>query len=109
RVTTDAHPMQVLVGVVMATVILGSAWQMRYASHRRLRWAALVSSLVPIGLAAVRVFANAVRLGAQAGSAAEQSALARSIFADHVLCLALIGTFTAIQIVLALAASRARS
>ena len=109
RVTTDAHPMQALVAVVMGVALVGTAWQMRYASHRPLRWAAVATSVVPIGLAAARVLPNAVRLGSQAGSSAELSALARSIFADHALCLASIVVFTVIQVVLARAAPPGRS
>ena len=101
RVTTEAHPMQWLVGAVMAVTLLGTAWTLRYASHRVLRWTAVLTAAVPIGLAAARVFPDAVRLGTRAGSLGEQSALARSIFADHVLCLVSIGLFTAIQIALA--------
>ena len=109
RVTTDAHPMQALVAAVMGVALVGTAWQMLYASHRPLRWAAVATSVVPIGLAAARVLPNAVRLGSQAGSPAELSALARSIFADHALCLASIVAFTGIQVVLGRVASPGRS
>ena len=108
RVTTDAHPMQALVAGVMGVALAGTAWQMRYASHRPLRWAALATSVAPIGLAAARVLPNAVRLGAQVGSPAELSALARSIFADHTLCLASIVVFTGVHVVLGRAATPGR-
>jgi hypothetical protein len=101
RVTTEAHPMQQLIGVVMAMTVIGTVWMLARPSHRTLRWAALLTSALPIGLAAARVLPNAVRLGTQAGSLAERSALARSIFADHVFCLVSITVFTAIHVVLA--------
>ena len=101
RVTTDAHPMQQLIGAVMAVAVLVGAWDLRHRSHRVLRVMAMVMSAVPIGLAAARIFPDAVRLGAGTGSPAELSALARGIFLGHVFCLASIVTFTAIQIVLA--------
>jgi hypothetical protein len=109
RVTTDAYPMQALVAAVMGVALVGTAWQMRYASHRPFRWVAVATSVVPIGLAAARVLPNAVRLGSQAGSPAELSALARSIFADHALCLASIVVFTGIQVVLGRVAPPGRS
>ena len=101
RVTTDAHPMQQLIAAVMAVVVFMGAWNLRQRSHRMLRVLAVLTSVVPIGLAAARVFSAAVRLGAGIGSPAEQSALARAIFRDHVFCLGSIVAFTAIQIVLA--------
>lgn len=105
RVTTDAHPMQQLIGMVMALTVLGSAWTLHRPGHRWLRWTAMASCVVPIGLAGVRVLPNAVRLGMRTDTLAGQSALARAIYADHVLCLGVIAIFTAAQI--ALAAGRA--
>ena len=98
RVTTHAHPMQQLIAVVMAVTLLGAGWSMRYASGRAIRGLALLSAAIPIGLAAGRVFPNAVRLGTGLGSLAERSALARGIYADHVFCLMSIALFTALQI-----------
>jgi hypothetical protein len=101
RVTTDAHPMQRLVGAVMAVAVFGSAWTLRHASPRPLHVLGFVAAALPIGLAAARVLPNAIQLGTMAGSPATQSALARAIFADHVFCLAAMVVFTASQIVLA--------
>lgn len=101
RVTTDAHPMQMLIGFVMSATVLGTAWQLRASSHRGLRWASVVTAVVPIGLAVVRIYANAVALGGRAGSVAEQSALARSIYGEHALCFVSIAIFVAVQIRLA--------
>ena len=108
RVTTDAHPMQQLIAAVMLTTVLGSLWTLRPRSQRALRWLAFVTSAFPIGLAIVRVFPDAVRLGAEVDSLADRSTLARAIFVNHVRCLASIGVFTVIQILL-VALARPRS
>jgi hypothetical protein len=93
--------MQRLIALVMGVTVLGSlvrAWQF---PRRLLSWLAFGTATVPIALAATRVVPNAVRLGTGAGSLAEQSALARAIFVDHVFCWLAIAVFTAIQIALA--------
>ena len=105
RVTTDAHPMQLLVGAVMIVAVIGSVWAARFGGHRPLRWMALGTCAAPIGLAMSRVFPNAVLLGQQTLPLADQSALARSIFVDHVICLACIVAFLCIQVALARVAS----
>ena len=105
RVTTEAHPMQLLVGVAMAVAVVGNIWAVRFAGHRVLRWAGLVTCAAPTALAMTRVFPNAVLLGQRSLPLADQSALARSIFVDHVMCLASILTFLCIQVVLARVAS----
>jgi len=100
RVTTDANPMQRLIAIVMLVTLFGSGALLVQRSHRGLKSIALLLAALPIGLAAVRVFPDAVRLGAGGGSPDVESALARSIFAGHVFCLIAIALFTAIQIVL---------
>ena len=101
RVTTEAHPMQQLIGAVMVVTVVVGGWDLRHRSYRVLRPTALLASVVPISLAAARVFPDAVQLGTGAGSQAEQSALARGFLLAHVFCLGSITTFTAIQVVLA--------
>lgn len=105
RVTTDAHPMQQLVALAMIVAVVGSIWAARFRGHRVLRWVGLGTCAAPIGLAMGRVFPNAVLLGQRSLPLADQSALARSIFADHVICLACIVGFVCIQVVLARVAS----
>ena len=68
------------------------------------RWAVLgvARCLVPpVVLAQTRIFPAAARLGARQGSPAEQTRLARSILRSHLLCLAAIAGFTALQLWLA--------
>lgn len=115
RVTTDAFPMNRLIAVVMLVAIGGAAWQLlrlgpvppplrvRGRSIRR-RWpgglaaAGLLLALLPIGLAFMRVFPNAVRLGARTDSIEVQSALARAICHDHLFCAAAIFLFVVVQV-----------
>ena len=102
RVTTTARPMRHLVAVVMVTAIVTIAIQI--GDNHVQRWLALTSLLVgggPIGLAVVRVYPNAVRLGARSDAALQQSALARSICTDHILCFIGILVFVSLQLVAA--------
>lgn len=100
RVTTDAHPMSRLVAAVMVVATLGSGWTARHRSRPALHVLALATSWGPIGLAALRVLPNAVRLGAMQDGPAAQSVLARAIFADHVFCLVAVVTFVTVEVVL---------
>src|SRR5262245_42819929 len=99
RVTTTASPMGHLVGAVMALTLLTSL--VRLAQGEISRGRALVSLLLcggPIALALVRVVPNAVRLGARSDGAARQSQLARGICRDHLLCLAGMLGFVALEL-----------
>src|SRR5262249_4058880 len=99
RVTTAARPMNRLIALVMLVTL-----------------AALVGVLIrgdlpacqgplspllaagAIGLAGVRTVKNAVRLGTQADSRAEQSRLARLILRDHIDCLVAITAALVLQL-----------
>jgi hypothetical protein len=99
RVTTDASPMGHLVAVAMAITLITLAVQI--ARGQGPRWLAPASLLLcgaPILLAILRVVPNAVRLGARKDPALRQSALARSICRDHLLCFAGILAFVALQL-----------
>ena len=61
-------------------------------------WPALVLIVAAVGLAAARTVGNAVRLGSQAGTATEQSRLARMILRDHVACIASVAVALVLQI-----------
>jgi len=99
RVTTAARPMNRLIvlamlvtlAAIVAEIVRGdvAAW---------LAWTSLVLAAAPISLAALRVVPNAERLGARGDTVAEQSALARSICREHLLCLASIAAVIALQI-----------
>jgi hypothetical protein len=108
RVTTAADPMGRLVGAVMLVTVGGSAWTVLRARRRGLPLVALVLCSLPIALAALRVFPNAVTLGARTGSPDDESLLARDILADHLACWALILAFTLVQIGDAARARRSR-
>jgi hypothetical protein len=102
RVTTTARPMGHLIAIVMLTAIVTLVIQI--GSSHRPPWLPVASLLVgggPVGLAAVRVVPNAVRLGARSDTVLQQSALARSICRDHVLCLIGIVAFVSLQLVAA--------
>lgn len=99
RVTTDAKPMGHLIGAVMAVAVVAGVIQT--ASGRtplRLALASLLLSGAPILLAMVRVFPNAVRLATRVDPPSQQTALARSICRDHLLCFAGILAFLALQL-----------
>ena len=99
RVTTDAHPMNLLIGAVMIATVLGTVAAL-FRGDAPLGWrvAALILSSLPIALAQRRVFPNAVRLGARSDTPERQSALARKIARDHVACFAAMLGFVAIQL-----------
>ena len=88
RVTTDASPMGRLVAVVMAVLVVALVFQLE--SDEAAVWVSAVSipaALLATGLAIVRVFGRARRLGGREDSPEVQSELARSILREHVVCL----------------------
>lgn len=98
RVTTDAAPMSYAVALVMMLGLVSLLAQLIAASVPL--WVSLLSLLLvggAIGLAA-RVVPNAIRLGLRRDAIAEQSALARAIYRDHLICLAAIGAFLVLQL-----------
>jgi len=102
RVTVDARPMGHAVGLVMVVGL--AAVLVQLGSGRVPRWAALASlalAVPPIAVAAGRVLPNAIRLGRRTDPIAVQSALARRICRDHLLCLAAIAGFLAVQLAVA--------
>jgi hypothetical protein len=60
-----------------------------------------VGAALGIGLAAVRTFGAARRLGARTDTLDGQSRLARSILRDHLICLAAMTTVLTVQLVAA--------
>ena len=100
RVTTDASPMGRLVALVMVALLALLVWQA--AGGDVASWvstASLGAAGAAIVLALGRVVPAAVRLGSRRDSPAAQSVLARAIFRDHVLFLALMVTVLVVQLV----------
>ena len=99
RVTITASPMGRLVALVMLVLIGGLVVQA--ANEDAPVWVSVVSfagAAVGIGLAGVRVFGRARRLGAATDSVTVKSGLARSILRDHVVCLAGMATLLVVQL-----------
>jgi hypothetical protein len=66
-------------------------------------WLLIASAVLaggPILLAMLRTVPNAVRLGRRADTAAEQTRLARSVYRDHLVCLAGMSTFLALRLIM---------
>jgi hypothetical protein len=99
RVTTDSRPMSALVALTMLALLVLLVWQ---ASRGDIAGWASVVSLAGAGAAIVlalgRVVPDARRLGAQRDTEADQARLARRIFADHVLFLALMVAVLVVQL-----------
>lgn len=88
-----------LVGAVMVVTLVGSTVQVvRGHGPRGLDLVSLALCGGPVLLAALRVVPNAVRLGMRADTVSEQSALARSICREHLLCLAGMLGFLVLQL-----------
>lgn len=99
RVTTEAHPMGRLVGLVMVATFLGAAVDLALGRGPLARSAlALALCGAPIVLALARTLPNAVRLGARVDPPERQSALAHAIGRDHLVCLAAITAFLALEL-----------
>ncbi len=100
RVTTTASPMGTLVGVVMAVLLITLVVQAATADVAVwISAVSIVAAAAAIGLAMARVFPRAVRLGARSQPQTEQGEIARSIFRDHILCLAAMVTLLGVQLV----------
>ncbi len=99
RATTEAHPMNLLVAAVMAATLAALVAQL--AGDEVDDWVAVFSLVLAagaIGIAAVSTVPSARRLGARRDPLAVQSGLARAIYRDHVVCLALISCVLIIEL-----------
>jgi hypothetical protein len=89
RVTTEAHPMNLLVSTVMVLTIIAICGEIY---EGRTRWWIAWGSLAIVGtgvvLALSRTVPNAVRLGGATDTLAVQTQLARAIYSDHVFAFA---------------------
>jgi hypothetical protein len=87
RAVTESRPMSFLIAVVMA-ILLGALGFQAFRGQDP-DWLVAVSTLLaggPILLAATHTVPNAVRLGSRSGSPGARTALARSIWRDHLAC-----------------------
>ena len=100
RVTTDAFPMNRLIGMVMLVQLWGILEQV-LLRRTVTGWCALLVSafgVAPIALAGAHIVPAAVRLGARADALPVQIALARDVYRGHVLCFAAIAAFLVLQL-----------
>src|SRR5882757_6779991 len=99
RVTTTARPMNRLVAAVMLAT-LGAIIAQIARGERPVwvGWASLVLAGAPILLAAGHTVPSAVRLGGRADPVQRQAELAKSIWRDHVFCIAAIVALLIIQL-----------
>jgi len=89
RVTTDASPMSRLIPAVMAVTVLAIVAEIVTRSATWWpAWASLAFAACAIGLAMARTVRNAVRLGRAVDPEETQTRLARTIYRDHLFCLA---------------------
>jgi hypothetical protein len=89
RVTTEASPMSRLIPVVMGLTVLALVVELVRSQARAWpAWVCLILALGAIGLAMARTVRSAVRLGGARDEPAIQTGLARTIYRDHLCCLA---------------------
>jgi hypothetical protein len=99
RVTTAARPMNRLIATVMIATLAAIVVEIaRGASPRWIAWASLALALSAIVLAGARTVHEAVRLGTRRDTLERQSALARSIFREHLFCAAAIVGVLVVQL-----------
>jgi hypothetical protein len=100
RVTETASPMGRLVSIVMLTLLISLVVQA--ASGDVSAWVSGVSiaaALVGFGLAGLRVFGRARRLGRRRDPVDVRSKIARTILRDHLICLTAMVTLLTVQLV----------
>jgi hypothetical protein len=99
RVTTAARPMNRLVALAMVGTLASLVVQV--ARGDKPRWvgvACLVLAAGPILLAGMHTVPSAVRLGARTDPVEAQRSIARSIYRDHLLCLAAIAALLTVEL-----------
>jgi hypothetical protein len=98
RVTTQATPMNRLITVVMGLTVLSIIIEIVRGATPGVSWTSLAAAISGIGLAAMRTVRNAVRLGSGADPLDVQSRLARSVYRDHLFCLAAMALVVGLQL-----------
>jgi hypothetical protein len=100
RVTTNARPMNRLVAAVMLATLGSIVAEIANGKpSQAVAYASLALAAVAILLAGLRTVPSAVRLGSGRDDPARQSALARSILRQHLVCFAAIAALLALQLV----------
>ena len=99
RVTTQATPMNRLITLVMAVSVVSIVVEIvRGGAPWWVGWISLAAAVSGIGRAATRTVPDAVRLGRALDPVEVQSRLARSIYRDHLFCLAAMGVVLRLQL-----------
>jgi len=99
RVTTDARPMNQLVAAMMLVTLVSIITEIvRNQQPLWIAWLSLALTATAVGLAMARTVRNAVRLGQASDPFDTQSRLARTIFRDHLYCLAAMASVLALQL-----------
>ena len=102
RVTRQARRMNKLVALVMAATLAAVVVQIANGDDPAwVGWVSLVLVVSAVSLAATHTFQAGARLGARRDPPAVQSAIARSILRDHLLCLPAIVAVLVIQLAFA--------
>jgi hypothetical protein len=100
RVTTTASPMGRLVGLVMLALWGGLIAQVIDGGvPTGVSVVSIPAAVVATGLAMVRIFGQARRLGTRSDSIEVQSRLAHGIFQAHVFCFAAMTLVLAVQLI----------
>lgn len=99
RVTTSARPMNRLIAAVMVATLASIAVEILDGDASQwVAWTSAALAAAAILTAALRTVPSAVALGSARESVSRQSALARAILRQHILCFALIATVLALQL-----------
>jgi hypothetical protein len=102
RVTTAARPMNRLIALVMIATLAAIVVEIAAGEMEAwVAWASIALALPPIVLAGAHTVPAAKRLGTRRDPVALQSAAARSIFLDHLLCACSIAALLALQLAFA--------
>ena len=99
RVTTVARPMNRLVATAMVATLAGLVGELvRHCVPAWVAWSSLALVGAAVALAGARTVRNAARLGGRGDDVGRQSALARAILRDHIVCLACVFTVLVLQV-----------
>lgn len=99
RVTTAARPMNRLIATVMLATIAAIVAELANDDlATAVAWTSLALAVAPVALVASRTVPHAVRLGTRRDPPSQQSALARSVFREHVFCFVSIAALIALQL-----------